>query len=306
MTSSDDHYISLLSHKYDNKKTLKEYLTRLNTIKTCTSAPTIHDILIQPALYYPYLKLAYPSISTRKNLLTVLLVLFRESADLPASAYTKWYKLHDDLARLQEAHIKRSEPEQKHIDNYTSYTEIINKYHELKALKYYDTERHNLQLLLLAIIIYLRPKRADLGSVRIYNDDPHLTDHNYIVLGADPSAAYLVMNIYKTAKYYNRFEELIPIELYSDITESLSRYPRDYLFRKDDKLPMSNNTYSAFVKTTFEQLFGRSTSLSLIRHIYITEKLDFNKMSIEELEKEAKLMLHTSGLQRKYKWTDIK
>jgi hypothetical protein len=65
---------------------------------------------------------------------------------------------------------------------------------------------------------------------------------------------------------------------------------------------MSNNTYSVFVKTTFEQLFGRGTGVSLLRHIYITEKLDFDDMTIEEQETEAKFMLHTSGLQRRYKW----
>ena len=65
---------------------------------------------------------------------------------------------------------------------------------------------------------------------------------------------------------------------------------------------MSNNTYSVFVKHIFEELFGRSTGVSLLRHIYITEKLDFDDMTIQEQEDEAKLMLHTSGLQRRYKW----
>ena len=65
---------------------------------------------------------------------------------------------------------------------------------------------------------------------------------------------------------------------------------------------MSNNTFSVFVKTTFEQLFGRATGVSLLRHIYITEKLNFDDMTLEEQNEEAKLMLHTSGLQRQYKW----
>ena len=65
---------------------------------------------------------------------------------------------------------------------------------------------------------------------------------------------------------------------------------------------MSNNTYSVFVKKTFEDFFGRATGVSLLRHIYITEKLEFDDMTLEEQDAEAKLMLHTSGLQRKYKW----
>jgi hypothetical protein len=110
------------------------------------------------------------------------------------------------------------------------------------------------------------------------------------------------MNIFKTSKYYQTVEEELPPALKKDIDTSLSRHPRDYLFLKDDGEPMSNNTYSVFVKKTFEEFFGRATGVSLLRHIYITEKLDFDDMTLEEQDTEAKLMLHTSGLQRKYKW----
>jgi hypothetical protein len=75
------------------------------------------------------------------------------------------------------------------------------------------------------------------------------------------------------------------------------------LFRKDNGEPMTkNNTYSRFVMTTFTDLFGRATGVSLLRHIYISEKLELDNMTIEEQDAEAKLMLHTSGLQRQYKW----
>ena len=65
---------------------------------------------------------------------------------------------------------------------------------------------------------------------------------------------------------------------------------------------MSNDTYGSFVQRTFEQLFGRGTGVSLLRHIYISEKLDFDNMTLEEQDEEARLMLHTSGLQKQYKW----
>jgi hypothetical protein len=110
------------------------------------------------------------------------------------------------------------------------------------------------------------------------------------------------MNLYKTSKYHQTVEEDLPASLVRDIETSLARWPREYVFRKDDGKPMSNNTYSAFVKKTFEEFFGRGTGVSLLRHIYITEKLDFDDMTIEEQNEEAKLMLHTTGLQRQYKW----
>jgi hypothetical protein len=161
-----------------------------------------------------------------------------------------------------------------------------------------------MQFTLLSVITHLRPKRADLGAVEIYrDDDPRKTDQNYIVLRKPKDGgSYLVMNMYKTSKYYQTVEEDLPEGLVRDIEQSLTRHPRKYLFTKEKGDPMSNNTYSVFVRQTFEELFGRSTGVSLLRHIYITEKLDFDDMTIEERNAEAKLMLHTSGLQQQYKW----
>jgi len=262
-------------------------------------------MLIDPDQYYPRIQVAYPSITTRKNMLTVILALFREDEDLKkefASIGAKWRKLHDDLTRLQVAKVKRSEPSDKQVDKYTSFEEIEKKYEEMSKKSPHATERLSMQFLLISILVHMRPKRADLGAIKIYHDkDPRSTEENYIVLRAKGSS-YLVMNMYKTSKYYQTVEEDIPEGLKKDIQTSLARWPREYLIRKENGEPMSNNTYSAFVKATFQHVFGRATGVSLLRHIYITEKINFDNMTLEEQDAEAKLMLHTSGLQRQYKW----
>lgn len=302
---TDEHYVRILEGKYTNKHTLNAYLNRIKTLKAKLDTTELFPILTDPDTYYPRLQKLYPSLTTRKNLLTPILALYREDDTLAREhtrAYERWKKLHDDLTKLQEAKIRRSEPEDKQVEKYTSYEEITAKYEELKKRGYHDTERHSIQYLLLSILVYLRPKRADLGAVKIYKEkDPRLTTENYIVLRGK-GASYLVMNLFKTSKYYQTVEEEFPEGLKRDIETSLARHPRDYLFRKDDGEPMSNNTYSVFVKKTFEEFFGRATGVSLLRHIYITEKLEFDDMTLEEQNAEAKLMLHTSGLQRKYKW----
>lgn len=298
-------YMELLDKAFPNEKTRENYKSRLRGLLKKLEPATLDDILKHPDTYYPKMKTAYESITTRKNMLTTILVLFREHKPLMeehADSHAKWKKLHDDLVRLQEAKIKRSEPEDKQVEKYTSYEEIEAKYAELKTKTPHTTERSSMQYLLLSILVHLRPKRADLGAVRIVHDvDPRRTDENYIVL-RKKGTSYLVMNLYKTSKYYQTVEEDMPAALVTDIQESLRRWPRDHVFRKENGEPMSNNTYTVFVKTTFEQLFGRATGVSLLRHIYITEKLNFDDMTLEEQEKEAKYMLHTSGLQRRYKW----
>ena len=303
----EERWATILSKTYPNVKTRENYIARIRGLMKKLNVTTLLEVLINPGVFYPQIQKLYTSLTTRKNVLTVLLVMYREDKELQEAhkpAYDTWRKLHDDLTKLQVAKVKRSEPEAKQVEKYTSYEEIEAKYEELRKRGFHDTERHSMQYLLLSILVHLRPKRADLGAIAIYKEkDPRKTDANYIVLRTKGTgASYLVMNVYKTSKYYQTVEEDLPEGLVKDIQTSLSRWPRDHLFRKDDGEPMSNNTYSVFVKTTFEQIFGRSTGVSLLRHIYITEKLNFDDMTLEEQDEEAKLMLHTSGLQRQYKW----
>jgi hypothetical protein len=294
-------YKSLIKRVYPTPSTQKEYLSRLKTLQKIF--PDV-EVLKKPKDVYPQLQAAYPSLLSRKNLLTLILVLFREDADLAKNeaAYKQWKQFHDDLARHMDAKVKRSEPSDKQIEKYTSYEEIEKEYEAKKKLSPHASERGSYQFLLLSILVHLKPKRADFGAVKIYRDtDPKDTTQNYIVLRSKGSS-FLALNMYKTSKHYQTVEEDLPEGLKRDIEASLARWPRTYLFQKENGEAMSNNTYSAFVKATFHQLFGRATGVSLLRHIYISEKVDFDDSTLEEQDETARLMLHTSGLQRMYKW----
>lgn len=299
-----EHYRALLTKAYPNLNTRKEYLARLSSLHKIQ--PDLDQLLEHPTTEYPAVQAAYPSILTRKNLLTLILVLFREDERLKANpeVLKQWKKLHDDLARHMDAKVKRSEPSEKQVSHYTSFEEIETMYETQKKKGPHGTtqERDSYQFLLLSLLVHLKPKRADFGAVKIYRDtDPKDKEHNYIVLRTTGSS-FLAMNLYKTSKHYQTVEEDLPEGLTRDIEDSLRRWPRTYLFQKGNGEAMSNNTYSAFVKATFAKLFGRATGVSLLRHIYITEKMDFEDTTLEEQEEVARLMLHTSGLQRKYKW----
>jgi hypothetical protein len=297
---------TLLTTTFANPKTRESYASRLRALVKNVGAEGLFDILVTPNKWYPKIQTAYPSLSTRKNLITAILVLFREDKELQSPAHAeaaaRWRKLHEDLGRHQDARVRRSEPAEKQVAQYTSFEEIEAKYEELRRGHPHTTRRKSLQFLLLSVFVHLRPKRADLGSVTIFNTkDPNRTDINYVVLRTK-GTSFLVMNMYKTSKYYQTVEEDLPEGLVRDIRTSLGRWPREHLFVKEDGEAMSNNTYTKFVQATFQDLFGRSTGVSLLRHIYITEKLDFDNMTLEEQNAEAKLMLHTTGLQRQYKW----
>ncbi len=303
--------VSLLTRVFPNEKTRANYISRLNGMIAKVGAEGVLEIVRNPDHWYPKLQEGYPSLTTRRNLLTAILVLFREDAELAKleTERARWKKLHEDLGRHEDARVRRSEPAEKQIAKYTSFEEIEAKYAALKDSGPHKTRPDSLQYILLSVIVHLRPKRADLGSVELFRKDPNLTDKNYMVLRPSrEGSSFLSMNLYKTSKHYKKIEEELPEGLVKDIRTSVERWPRKYLFVKDaekprgGKEPMNNGTYSAFVQRTFEHLFGRGTGVSLLRHIYISEKLDFDNMTLEEQEEEARLMLHTSGLQRQYKW----
>lgn len=309
-SKEDAHFFGVLARAYTNEKTRENYMSRLRGLQAnlkgdAEMPPSLYTILTNPDTYYPKVKEVYESLTTRKNVLTTLLALYRLDDALRSAhgeAHRVWNQRHDELSRLQSAKVRRSEPSEKQVEKYTSFEEIEAKYEDLRRAGPHKTLRESMMFVLLSIMVHLRPKRADLGATQIYKDaDPRITTENYIVLRSR-GASYLVMNLYKTSKYYQTVEEDLPEGLVHDLKTSLSRWPRKYVFQKADGTPMSNNTYSAFVRSTFEHYFGRATGVSLLRHIYITEKLDFDDMTLEEQAEEAKLMLHTAGLQRAYKW----
>jgi hypothetical protein len=303
----EQRFVDILDKVFTNPKTHENYRTRLATLLKKLEAPSVLDIIAHPDTYYPKLQAVYTSLTTRKNMITPILAMIREDTELRTSpdyeeARTRWRKLHDDLHKHQDARIRRSEPEDKQIAKYTSYEEIETKYEELKKAGGHTTRRESMQFVLLSILVHLRPKRADLGTIHIFvENDPNRKDINYIVL-RNKGISFLAMNLYKTSKHYATVEEDLPDPLKKDIVRSLKRWPREYLFVKENMEPMSNNTYSHFVSSTFEDMFGRGTGVSLLRHIYISEKLNLDDMTLEEQEEEARYMLHTSGLQRQYKW----
>lgn len=299
----DAKYVGILEKAFPNSKTRENYISRLRALLR-HFATDIPAILQNPEDSYTKLQEHYPSLTTRKNVITALLVLLREDPAFKGQLdlYERWKTLHKNLGRHQDAKAKRSEPEDKQIAKYTSFEEIEAKYEEMKKAQPHQTLRKSYQYVLLSVIVHLRPKRADLGAVEIFREkDPSRADINYIVL-REKGTSFLSMHVYKTSKYHSTVDEDLPPALKRDIEVSLQRWPRTYLFTKEDMTPMSNNTYTAFVRSIFEDLFGKATGVSLLRHIYISEKLNLDNMTLEEQEEEARYMLHTSGLQRRYKW----
>lgn len=315
---SDADIEDIIARNYPAQTTRDNYLHRLHILSSNVfqNSKSLYDILASPEESYTSIRGYYPNINTRKNVLTLILALFKHSTKLSTalpSQLARWREFHGHMDSFQEARYKKHMPSDKQMAKYTPLEDIERTYKDLrnKSQDPHKTLADSLQFVLLSIVTQTPPKRSDYGMMRIYhNRDPNLSDQNYVVLvknDRDSKQAYrpsyMVFNKYKTAKAYKRVDQELPRKVTHDIRDSLRRYPREFLFENRFGQPFqTNNAFSKFVVRTFSKLFGRDTGVSMLRHIYITEKLMFDEMDDDDREREARLMMHDPKTQWKYKW----
>lgn len=304
MGLSNRYIIQVLTDKIANKNTRNNYIARLTKLSESLGV-SMYNIAKDPQKYYPEIKKLYSEDSTRKNIVIAFLVIFKHIEEMlkkKKAAYDEWKDIHSRLSDAEEVRYKKNKPKQSQADNYLSFEEIEKKYAELKARNPHSSKKSSQEFVLLSVCLYLRPKRADLGNVAIIKPYVKLSpSKNYLILDGTLSSV-LVLHDFKTAKKYERIIEAVPQELYEEIKLSLEKHPRRWLFSDRTGGPYTKNGYSQFVLRSFSSMFDKRVGVTMLRHIYVSERLDFNKMTQEELDSEAHLMGQSPDLQRKYRW----
>jgi integrase len=154
--------------------------------------------------------------------------------------------------------------------------------------------------LLIGLYTLIEPIRADYFATEIIKDEnEEAREDNYIIL----SSGKIVVKDFKTKKRYEKIENRLTDELMEELKISLERYPRKYLFTQPD------NENNAFTRKLFSnwacrvltRVLKQPMSLTVLRHIYITNKMQ-NKTSSRELIAIASKMGHSRLMQRVYEW----
>jgi hypothetical protein len=186
-------------------------------------------------------------------------------------------------------------------------------------------ERGTFERLLLSFYTLIEPIRADYYETEILESDSDTpTTDNYIVLKPTPR---IVIKDFKTKQKYEKIENTVPSELYEELQASLEKYPRKYLFVMDDKQsPFTRKLFSNWACRTLTRVLRQSTdgtksreagmtphpmdgskpreagmTLTVLRHIYITNKIQKNTPT-KELVEIARRMGHSRDIQRIYEW----
>lgn len=197
-----------------------------------------------------------------------------------------------------------SEPIADHYDN--------NKPSELQAEKlisFQDIQtirqglpKGSIERLLLSFYTVIEPIRADYFATEILiSATQNPTEENYIIF--TPTHAQIVVQDFKTKAKYEKIENLLPPELYEELKISLQKQPRKYLFTtpENPSMPFNRKLFSNWACRTISRTLKQPMTLTALRHLYITNKIQ-SKTPTSELKEIAKKMGHSRDMQRVYEW----
>jgi len=261
---------------------LKSYRARLDQFKTATSK-ALGPSLLNVADSYKKLQKAYPNTVTRKTIVTSIVSVFKHNPDFEA--------LHKKQAsewRVRQRHL--SEMEQAIRDNNVVTDAMRAKLPDIAAVSEIaeklkvdppglDSKKKSMQHLLLRMMVDMPPKRSDLGSVKVCGAATPVPEHgrnakrpnvdgNFVVVHRTGPIT-LVLQDYKTSKFYGTFVERLPDGISKDVRESLKKYPRQHVFEDKDGKPYDGHAFGEYVKRTFKEYTNKPSGINAIRHAYI-------------------------------------
>jgi hypothetical protein len=214
--------------------------------------------------------------SSRKTTYAALIAISKENDKYKKALLTDG-KTYDQFIKSQT----KTEVQEKNWKSFDDvkkiYEDMYNKIKPLLNLKEIDSSDYKkLQdfiILSLTSGYWIPPRRSqDWTELKIKNVDK--TKDNYI----DKNS--FVFNKYKTSKFYETQKVDIPKGFKAILTKYLKLNNNDYLIT-DDK---GNKLTNVRLTQKLNHIFGNNISTSMLRHIYLTERLkDIPK--IAELEK---------------------
>lgn len=218
--------------------------------------------------------------SSRKTTYAALIAIAKEN-DKYKKALLSDGKTYDQFIKTQTK-TEAQENNWKSFDEVKKiYEDMYNKVKPLLNLKEIDSSDYKkLQdfiILSLTSGYWIPPRRSqDWTELKIKNIDK--AKDNYI----DKNS--FVFNKYKTAKFYETQKVDIPKGFKTILTKFLKLNNNEYLIT-DDK---GNKLTNVRLTQKLNHIFGNNISTSMLRHIYLTEKLkDIPKLAeLEKLQSE--------------------
>ena len=303
MTSPKD-WVSAALLASKDLKTLAQtsrtlFATRLARMMRLTGAASEEAMLADPATTWPRLKRSRSVKHTPHNhhlFLSAAVAAFKHVpglADAHPDAGAAWGELQRDNWRAIGERYKDNEPSERQKTALVPFAEVLKARDALP--------RGHMTKLLLLFYTAIPPARGgDYHALRIHTGDTDTnTDPaaNYLLLPAK-GRCQLVLQTFKTSKRYGTITHVLPKEICQEVRASLRMHPREHVFG-----PFTRSGFSAWANRALKKQLGKAVTITMLRHLYVSQ-LDFNHLTLRELEEVSKQMGHKASMQAQYKWTD--
>lgn len=231
--------------------------------------------------------------STRKTYLASLLTVSKNN-DKYKALISKDIKETNEFNKTQ----KKTATQEENWKDFSQIKEIVDSHYEkikslLKSKELSKEEYAKLQdfiILALTTGVYIPPRRSqDWILMKWQNYDPK--KENYM----DLKAGKFVFNIYKTSKFYDQQETPIPKLLKTILKKFVSFSKSDFLIVNNKNEPFTIQRLTQ----KLNMLFDGKISTSMLRHIFLSEKLK-SIPKLTELETLSNEMGHSVMQQLEY------
>jgi hypothetical protein len=288
------------------ESTTKVYLSNIGVIARSMGfkdVPTTGDWLQNSEQIIEHLS-RIKNLNTRKNKLMTIIV-FAKAYDLPAAVVDAYSKEADKLSGQLQAFLSKNEKSERQRSNWMTKEELQTFAATLKAdippkIKSFEDYERVMRYVLVQFHLS-HPIRNDLADAKVYlqADKPaQEPTTNYILLNKSRKSAVLVLNNYKTFKFYGKKTidvepalAALLIKYYAVIKEYSPE--RWLLVRKRSKAgayeKATRNDYTKFLLQTFKRT-GKRVSSTMIRHSIVSDAYN-----ISHLKQLAEEMGHSVG-----------
>ena len=159
----------------------------------------------------------------------------------------------------------------------------------------------SIERLLISMYTMIPPARADYFATQILtNETP--TEKNYIRMG---DKVECVLTDFKTVKTYKSITHDFPVDLITELNESLKKTPRKYLFLNANGKPHTRNSFVLWARRCLSRIFETDFTLVFFRHAFVTHYIstvDPNSITDGQIKEMSDKLGHTPEMFRAYKW----
>ena len=259
----------------------------------------------------------YPNISTRKSILTAIVVALQAQPKPNKKLIEKYQESMMTYLNQENTVAFKQEKTDKQKDKWiemNDFVETINKAQqeikEQKIMKKKELDNCEYQLLQDYIILRLYheyPLRNDMASLHVIDNEKKIEENkNYLVVG--DKEYKIILQQYKTAKRYGKKEYVLDQNLQRLVKKLLKYNDSGFLLlNKNRKSKMSRNNLTLNLNRIFLKYTGKKIGSSLLRHIQSSE-LNKNKPTLQQQQENEKNIqnkfLHSGMMNQLYRKVD--